>query len=351
MSTWIAYQLSMIREGYAQAGIDDVQPFSIFVTSIPMNYYCWFTLLLLVVVIRGNWNPGPMEQAERFCHNVVDSAESSKNNETKNEGSAWQVIIPLAALMISLLLGLYLNGVKGDVWPFSLDKAKQAFGDAKSNLVLVYSSAIACIVAFVMNYHSIRAHERPAAVFTLGMQRFFGPCLILVAAWCLSSTLGKLEASKYLSSLLSGNMAAGLFPAAVFLLGVMISFTTGTSWGTMGVLMPLALPAAFALAPGNESLVAATVAAVFSGAVFGDHCSPLSDTTIVSAMACDLEPVEHVRTQIPYAVAAALIATFLGFIPLGFGMPPLVGLAIGGILIIFLPALHGRFGQRRTDHG
>ena len=351
MSTWIAFQLSMIREGYAQAKVENVQPFSIFVSSIPMNYYCWFTLLLLVVVIRRNWNPGPMEQAERFCHNVVDSAESSKSNPPKNEGAAWQVVIPLATLIISMLVGLYWNGVKGEALPFSLDKAQQAFGDAQSYLVLVYSSALACIVAFAANYHVIRRHENPAAIFTLGMQRFFVPCLILIGAWCLSSTLKKLGASDYLASLISENMPAGLFPATVFLLGVLISFTTGTSWGTMGVLMPLTIPAAFALAPGNESLVAPTVAAVFSGAVFGDHCSPLSDTTIVSSMACDLEPVEHIRTQIPYAVTAAAIATFVGFIPLGYGMHPLLGLAIGGILIIFLPTLHQRFKQRATDHG
>lgn len=349
MSTWIAYQLSMIREGYAQAGIEGVQPFGIFVASIPRNFYCWFTLLLLVVVIRKGWNLGPM--ANPAQPDKADTASIESTGKELPAGSAWQVVIPLATLLISLLVGLYWNGVQGDFWPINFDKAQQAFGDAKSNLVLVYSSAIACLVAFALNYRSIRAEEKPTAVFMDGMQRFFAPCLILVAAWCLSSTLKQLEASKFLSSLLSGNMPAGLFPAAVFLLGVLISFTTGTSWGTMGVLMPLALPVAFSLAPGSESMVAATVAAVFSGAVFGDHCSPLSDTTIVSSLACDLEPVEHVRTQLPYAVTAAVIATVFGFLPLGFGMPPFAGLAIGGILIIFLPALHQQITQRGNDHG
>lgn len=118
----------------------------------------------------------------------------------------------------------------------------------------------------------------------------------------------------------------------------------------MGVLMPLALPLAFALDPGNDALVSAVVAAVFSGAVFGDHCSPLSDTTIVSSLACDIEPYDHVRTQLPYAILSATLAVFLGFLPMGLGVPGIVCLLVGGILIIFIPELHSRIiGNKGLD--
>jgi Na+/H+ antiporter NhaC len=130
-----------------------------------------------------------------------------------------------------------------------------------------------------------------------------------------------------------------LFPALVFVVGLLISFTTGTSWGTMGILMPLAIPVAVGMNPAEGNLVSAVVAAVFSGAVFGDHCSPFSDTTIVSSLSCDLEPTRHVVTQLPYALIAAGLALLVGFLPAGFGVPGILCLAVGGIVIICLPRI------------
>ena len=342
MSTWIAYQLSMVREGYARAGIGDVEPFAIFLKSIPMNFYCWFTMALLVVVIWKGWNFGPMAKHEAKAQNENPSGGGKRNLE----GQAWRALLPLGILVTCLFAGLYMSGTDKELFPVTFPKLKNAFGSAQSNWVLLYSTVIACVVAYICNSKPIQnGKEQPGEVFMDGIQRFFAPCLILIAAWCLSSTLGELEASAYLSSLLKGNLPTAYLPVAVFLLGVLISFTTGTSWGTMGVLMPLALPVAFTLSPGNESLVACIVAAVFSGAVFGDHCSPLSDTTIVSAMACDLEPFDHVHTQLPYAVMAAAIATVCGFIPLGLGVSPWLCLLAGIGCLALLPMLHQTFSS------
>jgi len=331
MSTWIAYQLSMIREGYAQAGIEEVRPFQIFLASVPLNFYCWFTLFLLAVVIARDWNIGPMAEAEI---KVIDPEQAAAQDPTPP--SATGVVLPLLALLGGLIIGLYWNGAQGGFFPITFRKAIDAFGNAAAADVLVYSSVLACGAAFAANYRAIVRTERPAAVFLDGVQRFFIPCLILIAAWCLSSTLKQLEASKVLAGLLGRDFTPGLFPMAVFALGVLISFTTGTSWGTMGVLMPLALPVALQLDP---AIVPGTVAAVFSGAVFGDHCSPLSDTTIVSSLACDLDPIEHVRTQLPYALIAAALACLAGFIPSGFGLPAPICLLAGFALMAGLPGL------------
>ena len=173
-----------------------------------------------------------------------------------------------------------------------------------------------------------------------GVLNLFTPCLILISVWILSSTLSALEAAPVLTALLKGNLPVVLFPAVVFVTGTLISFTTGTSWGTMGVLMPLAVPVALGM--GGESadaLVPVTIAAVFSGAVFGDHCSPLSDTTIVSSIACDLDPLDHVQTQIPYALLAAGIAIVVGFIPTGLGIPSWISLIVGAVILICLPRI------------
>ena len=334
ISTWIAYQLSMIQEGLNQLGVDD-NPYLLFMHSIPYNFYCLYTLILVIFVIWKNVNIGYMRKAEGAIKAVVAE---NKNDETPRKPRHWsRAVVPLTAFILSLLTGLYISGA-AELLPITLSSFATAVGDADTALVLVCSSAFASIVALAFNFDS--AACSPNRIYLKGMSNLFVPVLILVSAWCLSSTLKQLETPKILSQALSGNLNPRLLPAAVFLVGTLISFATGTSWGTMGVLMPLALPIAISLSSSLEqdearSIVVLTIAAVFSGAVFGDHCSPISDTTIVSSIACGIEPIDHVRSQMPYAAVAAACALLLGFIPSSFGIPIWV-LFIVVIIILFL---------------
>ena len=308
MSTWIAYQLSMIREGYLAAGIPDSQPFALFLTSIPRNFYCWFTLILVVLTIRKSLNFGTMKKFENYARDqLLETGQNDTSHDKTDTTGKNRVLFPLAILVGCLFLGLYLNGVDETAWPVTFLKIKQAFGDAQSNIVLLYSSIIACTVAYLFNRKSISySGSSSAKEFIRGISQFISPSLVLIAAWCLSGTLRELGAASFLSQALSGSLHPSLFPLSVFLLGVLISFTTGTSWGTMGVLMPLSIPVCLSLSPGSDAMMASVIAAVFSGAVFGDHCSPMSDTTIVSAVACEISPFDHFRTQLPYALIAAM---------------------------------------------
>ena len=168
--------------------------------------------------------------------------------------------------------------------------------------------------------------------------------MILLAAWMLGASISQLGTADYLGELLEGRVSAVYLPAMIFLLGSVISFSTGTSWGTMGVLMPLAIPAIFAVTEGRpdfecDRFVVAAIGAVFSGAVFGDHCSPFSDTTIVASVASGVEPLEHVRTQLPFALIAAAVALLVGFIPLGYGLSAWVGLLVGASVLWLLPSI------------
>jgi len=340
ISTWIAYQLSMIREGYKQVGIEEVNAFALFFQSIPLNFYCWFTLALLAVVIAHNWNIGPMRKAEirRADHKSISDPDPETIDQP-TDGS-WRAILPLLVLIAGLMIGLYVDGAEGGLLPFSFAKLTAAFGAADAAKILVTVSAFACLVAFLTNLTQFK-EESASDIFMGGVLKLFTPCLILISVWILSSTLSQLEAAPVLTALLKGNLPTMLFPAAVFVTGTLISFTTGTSWGTMGVLMPLAIPVALGIggADAGDSLVPITIAAVFSGAVFGDHCSPLSDTTIVSSIACDLDPLDHVQTQIPYALLAAGLAVIVGFIPAGLGFPGWISLIIGAIILISLPRI------------
>jgi Na+/H+ antiporter NhaC len=321
ISTWIAFQLSLIASGFSAAG-REANPYEVFMASLPANYYCWFTLLLVVLAVWLNWHPGPMARAE--------STPPEEQAEASGETAAWRGVLPVAVLVGGILTGLYVDGA-GWLWPDSLRDVAGAFGAADAARVLLTSSVVACGLAVLVHP---RPQHAPAALVS-GMLSLAGPAAILLGAWALGSVLKELETAAWIARGLEGTLPAGLLPAAVFLLAAACSFCTGTSWGTMGVVMPLALPSALALAgpaSGPEMMVAgaSVTAAVFSGAVFGDHCSPLSDTTIVSAAASGTPPLEHVRTQMPYALTAAAAALLLGFLPLGLlGLPSWIPLSGG----------------------
>jgi len=174
----------------------------------------------------------------------------------------------------------------------------------------------------------------------------FLPTLILVFAWMLNNVIKELGTAHYLVSLLSERLPAPWLPALVFLLASTISFSTGTSWGTMAIVMPLSIPlavhlTAFQAGATASPVLVATVGAVLAGAVFGDHCSPISDTTIVSAFSSGCDVMAHVRTQVPYALTAALLATVLGYLPAGYGISPGWLLAAGGLACWLLVRYQG----------
>jgi len=128
----------------------------------------------------------------------------------------------------------------------------------------------------------------------------------------------------------------------IFILGSIISFATGTSYGTMGILMPLAIPLANEVAGGDMGLITATIGAVLTGAIFGDHCSPISDTTILSSMGTSCDHIDHVRTQLIYAIVVAIVSIVFGFLPAGFGIPPIVTLPIGIIVLVLIFLIFGK---------
>ena len=165
------------------------------------------------------------------------------------------------------------------------------------------------------------------------MSHMFLPALILVFAWMLNSVIKELGVATYLVTLLGDTMNPAWLPALTFLLGALISFSTGTSWGTMAILMPLVIPVAVAMGavPGGPAVLVPTIGAVLAGAVFGDHCSPISDTTIVSAVSSDCETMAHTRTQLPYALLGAGLAVVLGYGPAGLGISPWLLLPAGGL--------------------
>jgi Na+/H+ antiporter NhaC len=184
----------------------------------------------------------------------------------------------------------------------------------------------------------------PLRAFAGGAAGLMVPVLILIAAWVLGSVIGELVTDEAIRELTGPLLRGEFLGALVFVVSAIVAFSIGSSWGTMGLMMPLALAFAFALDPSAGSAVMGSqlslaIAAVFSGAVFGDHCSPFSDTTIVSSISTGVEPIDHVKTQLPYALVAAGVALLLGFLPAGLGWLPLVIAWLPGALALLVLVL------------
>lgn len=344
LSTWVAYEMSVIRQGLVNtedaALADAVAPFSWLVLSLPFRFYNWFMLLLVFLLIWLLRDWGPMLEAERASRTKRGTEPAVAAGATPASHAAL-ALVPLAVLVLGVFGGLYVGG-GGLELTLTFPHLVQAMGKADAAAVFVVATAVASLVALGLTAVFRRSDALPEAreggtqAFFQGMQQMFLPTLILVFAWMLNSVIKELGTANYLVTLLGDRLPGAWLPALVFLLASAISFSTGTSWGTMAIVMPLAIPLAVKLTAFHAGMAAspalvATVGAVLAGAVFGDHCSPISDTTIVSAFSSDCDVMAHARTQLPYALTTALVATVFGYVPAGYGVSPFLLLSIGAL--------------------
>jgi Na+/H+ antiporter NhaC len=363
LSTWIAYQLSMIKEGLSAAEMD-VNPYSMFLAALPGNYYCWFTLILVAIVIHRRWdlastvattstkNSKNSRIADKGATITEDSQQNHHSTHTAGLHTVW---IPLLFLLVMLPTSLWWSGSQALAEETGQMNSRwiDTFAAADTALMLVFTGLSTCLVATLVYPRS--APTSYGKAFLGGMERMLAPTLILIAAWALSGSLKQLDAGIWIGQLLSGTVPAWFLPGLVFIAAAAISFLTGTSWGTMGIVIPLVIPLANSMdssdivafsSYGTYHLCVSVLAAAFSGAVFGDHCSPISDTTIVSSLASGIEPFEHVRTQMPYALVAAGLALFPGFILAGLTGQLWPGLLAG---LLGLAILWFLLGKRRKQ--
>ncbi len=362
LSTWVAYEMSVIRQGLVNTGeaglADAVAPFSWLVISLPFRFYNWFMLLLvfLLVWLMRDW--GSMLAAEKASRSKVSRAAVEAAGPVLEpiagpvQGShAALALVPVGVLVMGVFGGLFVSG-GGMQMSFTFAHLVEAMGKADAAAVFVLATAFASAVALAMTAlwpgatNGTGARAGGMQAFLHGLQQMFLPALILVFAWMLNSVIKELGAANYLVALLGDRLPSAWLPALVFALASVISFSTGTSWGTMAIVMPLAIPlavkfTAFHAGQTESPILVATVGAVLAGAVFGDHCSPISDTTIVSAFSSDCDVMAHVRTQLPYALTAAGIATFVGYLPAGYGVSPWWLLGAGGLVCWLLVRYRG----------
>lgn len=338
VSTWIAFQLSMIGEAFQIAG-RTVNPYLVFLHSLPYNFHSWFTLIMLFVAIRYRFHPGPMRACVARAASAPDAGPGEDDSALRRAGHPLSALVPLAVLLAAFLVGFLVLGDPAPGWPDSRARVVAAFGSSAGPLVLVIASLVAILVAVAVFPRGSGSRAGVALrACGEGVGTMIGPVGILVAAWVMGSVMSALGTAELLAGAVRGSDILWLMPTLTFLTGAVVSFATGTSWGTMGLLFPLVVPAAASLGA-EAGLLNVVVAAVFSGAVFGDHCSPFSDTTIVSSISCGIEPHDHVRTQLPYALLTAAVAVLVGFIPAGLGVPVWISWLMGAGSLLLLPRL------------
>lgn len=344
ISTWVGLEISLIRDGYLSIG-EEVNAYGIFISTIPYRFYNILMLLFVVLTAVLVKEFGPMLKAERRARTtgkvmsdstqMIDSA-GDKALEPK-EGiklSIWNAIIPIGTLIVFAFVGFYFNGYQAimggeDVAlmgvlsgsPLSFTSIREAFGASDASVVLFQAALFASIVAIVMAVgQKILTIEEALETWVEGMKTLVITGVILLLAWSLSSVIKELGTAAFLVSALSNTIPKFLLPSIIFILGSVISFATGTSYGTMGILMPLAIPLAHAISP-DANFVIVSVGAVLTGAIFGDHCSPISDTTILSSMGSGCDHIDHVKTQLWYSLTVGAITIVFGYIPAGLGVP------------------------------
>jgi Na+/H+ antiporter NhaC len=366
ISTWVGFEVGLIQEAMVRLGMED-QAYSFFLQSIPYSYYPLLTLFMVYLVAATGRDFGPMRRAEyRATHrgqllrpgaqpaSDVPTAESSAPRE--DHAHPLLAGIPILAVILTTALGLYFGG-RNAAMAAGIDAPglRQVLDNADSFAVLTWAALTGAVLAVALSVLARRQSLVDALESYLdGARAMVIAVTILVLAWALSAVCDALGTADFLVEASRTILSARLLPLVVFVLAGAVSFATGTSWGTMAILMPLVFPLGreLPLAAGLDPVVAlhihlAAVSAVLAGAVFGDHCSPISDTTILSSLATGCDHVDHVKTQLPYALTVGGVAALLGYVPVGFGVSPWISLALGllavlGIVLRFGRTVHDR---------
>ncbi len=372
ITTWIGFEITQIQNALSglaattedaalaaqlQAGADNA--FIIFLHSIPYLFYPLLALAFVLMTIVMKREFGPMLTAERRAYSgggviregSMPATDTSLDSLQPLEGKPrrwYNAGLPVISVIVVALYGLYSTGAS------ALGPGESGFtaiiGKADPFAALLWASFTGCAVAIgLVVFQKILTLNQAIESWVGGMQSMLIAVVILILAWGLGGVTQEIGTGTYLASLLQDTLPLALLPGLVFFIAAVTAFSTGTSWGTMAILFPVVVPLSIAMGAGvgfaggeNYGILLGAISSVMAGAVFGDHCSPISDTTVLSSMssACDL--IDHVRTQLPYALVVAVVALAVGEIPAAFDfIHPAWGLLTGLIILYLILKFYG----------
>ena len=354
ISTWIGLQLGLIDTAIGKIPELEANAYSVFLRSLAYNFYPVLTLCFVAAIAISGRDFGPMRAAERGAARGEAAAgvlAQDPDTEPKPDQPVRSVnaYLPFAALLAAMLGGLYLTGAREVGRDAGLTEIVGA-ADVYTALVWATLTGVVMAGALSLGQRILSLGETVDAWFA-GARSMLYAIVVLVLAWALSGVNAELHTAEYLASRLGEALDARFMPTVVFALAAVTAFATGTSWGTMGILTPLVVPLVWTSTAlqgltGADHLLYASVSAVLAGAVMGDHASPISDTTILSSAATSCDHLQHVHTQLPYALTVGGISVFLGLIPSGFGLPWWLCLVAGAACVV---AVVWWFGERLAE--
>ena len=348
VTTWIGAELSYIQDGINAIGLN-TSAYSVFFHSLGYSFYPFLTLGFVLMIILSGRDFGPMLKAERQARMASSSAADMRDSVSR-PAHIVDAIIPLAVLILGTIIGLIFTGYDASVWQDSsvgfFSKLSATIGAANSYQALLWASLLSLLTAIVMTLlRGSLAFGKVMEEMVEGFKSMFNAVLILTMAWSIALVTKDMHTAEFVSQLLlQWSLSPWLVPILTFVLAALIGFSTGTSWGTMAILYPLILPASWLLCQEQGLSVDATmplfynvVASVLAGSVMGDHCSPISDTTIMSSLASSCNHLQHVSTQMPYAITVGSVALLVGVLPTALGLPSwvafLMGFAVLGLIV------------------
>jgi len=360
VSTWVGYEVGLIDQGlelidYPEAG------YSVFLRTIPYRFYPIFSFALALAVGFLGRDFGPMRAAEERARRLnqplrpgsepaTESLDEDPGVERVSSGLWMGGVFPVLAVLVTAGIAIWLTGTNAlaaeGVAAYGL---REVVTNSDSYVSLLWASVAGCVTGIVLAVaRRILTLGAAIGAWIAGLKSMVLAIVILVLAWCIGDVTAELHAAQYLVQVLQNVLNPSLLPTLTFVVAGVMAFATGTSWATMAVLMPLVIPLSHALAQNaglavavSDPILMGVVGAVLAGAVFGDHCSPISDTTVLSSMASACDHLDHVKTQLPYALSAAGIAIVLGILPTSFGVSPGIALIVGIAAAVLVVRLVG----------
>jgi Na+/H+ antiporter NhaC len=357
VSTWIAFEVSTFSAQLPAAGLTPGDGYAVFLQTLPYRYYCWLALALVLLVVVTGRDFGPMRRAEVRAREtgavlapgtqpMVSERATTMEIAPGVEPKAWRALVPLALFVGVTLLEIARGGGAFEMSLAELLTLEGVTGvlyDGSGNWPLMIGSGAGFLAASCATLSAglgLRSVMRASWTTLRSMSVALG---MLYLAWMIGDVCGALGTASFLTSLIQGTIDPSLLPVLLFVLAGFIAFSTGGSWGTMSILLPLVVPLAFQLGESlpiaGMGLMLLCIGAVLEGAIFGDHCSPISDTTVLSSISCASDHLDHVRTQAPYAALTAAVALGVGYVPAAFlGWSPGATLAacLGVLVAAFL---------------
>ncbi|MFY0643093.1 MAG: Na+/H+ antiporter NhaC family protein [Bacteroidia bacterium] len=354
ITTWIGAELQFIQDGIS--GLEnfpkDKSSYIIFLSSLKYMFYPVLTLLFILILILTGKDYGPMYKAE---NQVIQHGDEKEDMEYDKMAKVWKGIVPIALLILATLLGLWTTGydaeIIGDSSMGLTKKLGLIIGAADSYKALLWASYIGLGSAILFSLPQL-GMEKSVTAAVNGFKKMFGAIMILVLAWSLAGVTDTLHTADFITSALDGNVQAKLLPAITFVFAALIAFSTGSSWGTMAILYPIVIGTSWSLGladgltqDANYQILINVIACVLAGSVLGDHCSPISDTTILSSLASDCDHISHVKTQLPYALTVGFVALIFGTIASAYGVPSWICFVLGLLSLFSIVSYFGKSTQ------